>query len=107
MEADVEEVAVGAACAAAEGFLLRRAPLAPRRGRRRDLLPGRARAADKLRDRLSLDLPSLDLRQADRLVRKRAPGPAARVTSPAPDRGQLAALERPIVLSRDAQRPGS
>ena len=103
MEADVEEVAVGAACAAAEGFLLRQAPLAPRR----DLLPGRARAADKLRDRLSLDLPSLDLRQVDRLVRKRAPGLAARVTSPAPDRGQLAALERPIVLPRDAQRRGS
>lgn len=103
MEAGAGVAVVGAACAAAVGFLLP-AALVQLRGQRRDLLPGRARAADKLHDRLSLDLPSLDLRQVDRLVRKRAPGLAARVTSPAPDSGQLAVPQRPIDLPRADQR---
>lgn len=99
MVVDAEGAGVAAACMEAEGFLLQEAR-AQLRGRRRDLLPGRAPAAAKpRRDRLNLDL-----QQVDRLVRKRALGPAARVTSPAPDNGRLAVLERPIDLPRADQR---
>jgi hypothetical protein len=70
---------------------------------RQDRLPGpplaRAPAAKPHRDRLRLDL-----QQVDRLVRKRALGPAARATSPAPDNGRPAVPQRPIDLPRADQR---
>ncbi len=99
MVVDAEGAGVAAACAEAQGFHLQEAR-AQRLDQLRDLLPGRAPAAAKPRhDRLKLDL-----QQVDRLVRKRALGPAARVTSPPPDNGRLAVLERPIDLPRADQR---
>lgn len=95
-EAAVEEAAAGSL------------PL-EERVQRLDQRPGlplaRAQAADKPhRDRLRLDRLRLDLQQVDRLVRQLAPGLAARATSPAPDNGRLAVLERPIDLPRADQR---